>query len=94
MLRSFLVAMVLAVSIPVVAQQVRPSQPSAQERLASVTDSLGQCQSDLGPLTRLSARVIAGQVFDAAGAKARLEAANPELTLDPETFKIGLKGDK
>lgn len=56
---------------------------------------LGACEAKLGELGRLrilQADAIDGRVFDADGAKARIEQANPDFMFDPKTFKISLKG--
>jgi len=90
LLSAFVLALLLAVA-PLLAQG---EKPTGQQQYATTIFELGQCHAKLGALEQVDARREAGLLFDAAGAKQRIEAANPEYTLDPVTFKIALKGKK
>ena len=69
------------------------AQPQADPRqeIAQVLSDLGRCETQLGQTRQFQAAVIAGTLFGTAEVKKRIEAANPDLDFDPQTFKVGAK---
>jgi hypothetical protein len=68
------------------AAPVQDNTNALRSALAQKLDELGRCQTDLGPLTRLQASVVNGDLVDVKTARLRFvaefEKANAGKTLD------------
>lgn len=82
----FLMAQGLGAQAP--ASDAQQAVSSLRAALARTTDQLGACHTELGPLQKLSAQVISGQLQQEIAEQARkdlkaaIEKANPGKTID------------
>jgi hypothetical protein len=85
-----MLVLVLLLAAAVSAQEKPVQKDGLTQALAQQTDKLGECNAQLGPLQKLQAAFIGGQLVEPAKAqadfKAKFEAANPGKTLD-DAFK-------
>jgi hypothetical protein len=88
MMRALILALFLG-SFALAAQD--KAAPSPQQQYAQTILDLGDCQQER---SRYKAAVISGLLLDAVQVKNLIEGKNPDLVVDPQTWKITPKPTK
>lgn len=74
--------------------QEKPRLSDASALVANALRDLGRCEAQLPALRELQAARVDGSLVDLDTVKRRIESANPDLMLNPQTFKLSPKAEK
>lgn len=90
-MKGFWIGLLVGLSVTAAIAQAQQPAGQFQQMLAAKVDALGKCNSELGQLQQLSAKVLAGQLVapavTTAANRAAFEQSNHGRTVD-DTWKV------